>query len=209
MATPDHAGLACGFYWTEGVRGLGWAVDAIPTMKGGSTIGIPSPPAIWLPDGRFVLPDIRDAERLQGFPAGWTASAVEDPERRNGPRWRLVGNAVSVPVAKWLGERLGEPREWDPESVEERQLDPAASWPTAAWGDAEGTRAVEVSAWPRQPDGPLDLEDFLKHPKRPLSARATRGFLRRTERAKLRFPEGLIAALRIHLDAVEEELLAA
>ena len=30
----------------EGLRGLGWAVDAVPTLKGGSTIGIPSPPAI-------------------------------------------------------------------------------------------------------------------------------------------------------------------
>ena len=39
----------CGFYWTEGSRGLGWAVDAVPTLKGGSTIGIPSPPAIWKP----------------------------------------------------------------------------------------------------------------------------------------------------------------
>ena len=48
----DHRRLACGFYWTEGVRGLGWAVDAIPTLKGGSTVGVPSPPAIWLPDGR-------------------------------------------------------------------------------------------------------------------------------------------------------------
>src|SRR5262249_20157701 len=34
-----HA-VACGFYWTEGIRGLGWAVDAVPTLKGGSTIGI-------------------------------------------------------------------------------------------------------------------------------------------------------------------------
>ena len=29
----DHRGRACGFYWTEGTRGLGWAVDAIPTLK--------------------------------------------------------------------------------------------------------------------------------------------------------------------------------
>ena len=43
----DRTGLACGFYWTEGVRGLGWAIDAVPTLKGGSTIGIPSPPAMW------------------------------------------------------------------------------------------------------------------------------------------------------------------
>ena len=38
---------AFGFYWTEGLRGLGWARDATPTLKAGSTIGIPSPPAIW------------------------------------------------------------------------------------------------------------------------------------------------------------------
>lgn len=66
---------ACGFYWTEGIRGLGWAVDAIPTLKGGSTVGIPSSPAILMPDGQVVMPDIRDAERLQGFPANWTKPA--------------------------------------------------------------------------------------------------------------------------------------
>ena len=35
---------AYGFYWTEGVRGLGWGIDCVPTLKGGSTVGIPSPP---------------------------------------------------------------------------------------------------------------------------------------------------------------------
>jgi hypothetical protein len=24
--------------WTEGTRGLGWARDAVPTLKGGSTV---------------------------------------------------------------------------------------------------------------------------------------------------------------------------
>jgi len=33
--TFDIEGLACGFYWTEGLRGLGWAVDSVPTLKGG------------------------------------------------------------------------------------------------------------------------------------------------------------------------------
>src|SRR5262245_5861515 len=60
-------GLACGFYWTEGTRGVGAAVNAIPTLKGGSALGIPSPPAILLPRGRgIVTPCIHDAERLQG-----------------------------------------------------------------------------------------------------------------------------------------------
>jgi len=38
LATHAH-----GFYWTEGIRGLGWAPDAIPTLKNGSTVGIASP----------------------------------------------------------------------------------------------------------------------------------------------------------------------
>ena len=99
--------LACGFYWTEGIRGLGWAVDAVPTLKGGSTIGIPSSPAILLPSGEVVTPDIRDAERLQGFPSGWTKPA--ERVAKKGSRWKLVGNAVSVPAAAWVGRRLAKP----------------------------------------------------------------------------------------------------
>jgi len=87
----DRTGLSCGFYWTEGLRGLGWAVDAVPTLKGGSTIGIPSPPAIWEPGtGRVVTPDLRDAERLQGFPADWTLAADEPPLRQ---QWRVTNEA--------------------------------------------------------------------------------------------------------------------
>lgn len=99
--------VACGFYWTEGLRGLGWAVDAVPTLKGGSTIGIPSPPAIIFPDGRVGKPDLRDVERMQGFDEDWTAPA-ENVARRNA-RWKLVGNAVTVNSAAWLGRRLRRP----------------------------------------------------------------------------------------------------
>jgi DNA (cytosine-5)-methyltransferase 1 len=89
---PDNR--ACGFYWTEGTRGLGWAVDATPTLKGGSTIGIASPPAVRLAEGRgIVTPGITDAERLQGFPANWTLPALEIPGIRAGHRWKLIGNA--------------------------------------------------------------------------------------------------------------------
>ena len=76
----DLADDAFGFYWTEGRGGLGWAQDAVPTLKGGSTIGIPSPPAVWVPGAelgrRLVKPGIEDAEAMQGFDRGWTD--VED-----------------------------------------------------------------------------------------------------------------------------------
>jgi DNA (cytosine-5)-methyltransferase 1 len=67
----------CGFYWTEGKYALGLYKNAIPTLKCGSTIGISSPPAIAFPDGTVASPDIRDAERFQGFPADWTKPAEE------------------------------------------------------------------------------------------------------------------------------------
>jgi DNA (cytosine-5)-methyltransferase 1 len=183
---------ACGFYWTEGIRGLGWAVDAIPTLKGGSTVGIPSPPAILLPTGEVVMPDLRDAERLQGFPSDWTQPA--EAVGRTGRRWRLVGNAVSVPAAEWIGRRLAAPGPLLDFPVKPIR---GAPWPTAAWNVGRGRVAVEASEWPvRRPY--QSLSEFLKHPARPLSVKATRGFLERTERSCLIFPPGFLDALRAH-----------
>lgn len=189
---------ACGFYWTEGLRGLGWAVDAVPTLKGGSTIGIPSPPGIWFPvDGRIVVPDLRDAERLQGFEPEWTLPAEEIGGRSRGGRWKLVGNAVSVPVAQWIGERLARPGSYDPER-DAGAIEPGRPWPTAAWGDVNSVRAVDVSAWPRH-EPYRSLAGFLEYEPSPLSARATEGFLGRTRRSSLRFEPRFLAAVAAHL----------
>ncbi|MEQ9322294.1 MAG: DNA (cytosine-5-)-methyltransferase, partial [Polyangiaceae bacterium] len=128
------AGTACGFYWTEGVRGLGWAVDAVHTLKGGSSVGVPSPPAVWLPTGRMVTPHLKDAERLQGFKPDWTKPA--EAVARPGMRWKLVGNAVSVPAAKWVGECLAKPRDFAVSEVSE--VREGCSWPTNAWNVGEG-----------------------------------------------------------------------
>lgn len=199
----DPNGVACGFYWTEGIRGLGWAVDAIPTLKGGSTIGIPSPPAIRMPDGSFVLPDVRDGERLQGFPADWTEPAGG---KAKGPRWKLVGNAVNVPVARWLGERLAEPSAYD--SSRDEELSPTSRWPTAAWGHDGHVYRADVSMWPRH-EPRQSLADFLEFPATLLSERATAGFLGRTRRSQLRFPDGFIADLERHLERVSASVAVA
>jgi DNA (cytosine-5)-methyltransferase 1 len=194
----DRTGLACGFYWTEGLRGLGWAVDAIPTLKGGSSIGIPSPPAIWRPGtNTIVTPDLRDAERLQGFEADWTVAADEDRGRRRTERWKLVGNAVSTPVSQWIGERLAIDEAYDARN--DSVLPAKARWPKAAWG-ADGKRfSVEVSTWPvayRRPH----LHEFLVFEPAPLSARATAGFLSRAARGNLNIPEDLICEAKAHLE---------
>jgi DNA (cytosine-5)-methyltransferase 1 len=194
---------ACGFYWTEGIRGLGWAVDAIPTLKGGSTVGIPSPPAILLPSGEVVMPDLRDAERLQGFPSNWTKPA--ETVGKTGHRWKLVGNAVSVPAAEWLGRRLAKPGKILDFPVKAVR---GTHWPTAAWNIGEGRVAVGASEWPVR-RAYKSLEKFLEYPPRPLSVKATRGFLLRTERSGLRFPQGFLDALRAHearMSALDEPL---
>jgi DNA (cytosine-5)-methyltransferase 1 len=197
---PMRDDSVCGFYWTEGLRGLGWAVDAIPTLKGGSALGIPSPPAMWMQDEDRPLhtPDIRDAERLQGFPAGWTEAASEKGGR--GIRWKLVGNAVNVPVANWVGERLAEDRgRWADDDPEHEQI--GRRWPTAAWGEGEKAFAAQCSAWPRH-EAYIRLGDFLDYPTAPLSHRATSGFYARTQRSGLNFVPGFIEAVRHHMVAV-------
>jgi DNA (cytosine-5)-methyltransferase 1 len=191
----------CGFYWTEGQRGLGWAIDAIPTLKGGSSIGIPSPPAIWDPNSAEVFtPNLIDAERLQGFPAGWTAAAGTAGARGLGRRWKLIGNAVSVPVAKWVGERLGTAEPYSPEN--EHAIE-GGRWPRAAWGHAGDRRYLETTMWPVSQPRP-HLLDFLEHDPKPLSARATAGFLDRTERGNLRISGDFILDARAHLAMMSE-----
>lgn len=198
-----------GFYWTEGLRGLGLAVDAVPTLKGGSTIGIPSPPAVWMRGDRrapLVTPDLRDAERLQGFEADWTAPAVDEPRRRNGPRWKLVGNAVSVPVSSWLGRQLALPAShW---SGGETERNPSRPWPNAAWGSGDTTCTVDVGVWPVV-ERFRRLAEFLEYEPRPLSERAATGFLERAQRSTLRFPRGFIEAVAEHCDRMSHLVRAA
>lgn len=198
LAETDLGARAHGFYWTEGVRGLGWAPDAIPTLKNGSTVGIASPPAILLPSGKVVTPDIRDAERLQGFQEDWTKTA-EDVARAS-IRWSLVGNAVSVPVADWLGRRLARPGSYD--GSRDDNLPDSGRWPKAARFDGRRRRAVAINAYPDWKPRP-PLASFLMHEGKPLSARATKGFLSRTERASLRFADGFQDRLRDHLHRME------
>lgn len=190
---------AHGFYWTEGIRGLGWASDAIPTLKNGSTVGIPSPPAILLPDGEVVTPNICDAERLQGFAPGWTKAA--ESVGRSSLRWSLVGNAVTVPVAEWLGERLQFPGVYD--CGHDRSISSNGRWPKAARFDGDRRHGVEIGAFPVWRNRP-PLAEFLQFDGKPLSVRATKGFLSRTDRSKLRFAPGFLERLRRHLATVED-----
>jgi DNA (cytosine-5)-methyltransferase 1 len=193
----DASAEAIGFYWTEGRGGLGLAVNGTPPLKAGSTIGIPSPPAILLPNGTLGTPDIRDAERLQGLPEDWTEPG--GGFSKNG-RWRLVGNAVTLNVARWIGERIVDPGSYDASSDE--PVYSTGRYPRAAWNMGNGVFAAD-----KVTENPLDIPmprigAFLRHPLQPLSARATAGFLKRARSGSLRFPKHFLERVQAHLDAM-------
>jgi DNA (cytosine-5)-methyltransferase 1 len=189
-----------GFYWTEGLRGLGWCQDGVPTLKGGSTIGIPSPPAIWRPSAssglKIVTPGITSAERLQGFPKDWTKPA-ETLKRGHGLRWKLVGNAVPVGIAEWVGRNLTRPNGWNDDAMQ--RVDEGRPWPTAAWGDRSGAYRVDVSLWPER-QRYKHLADLVGDDVSPLSLRATAGFLDRLSRGNLHVPAQFPLDLKEHVD---------
>jgi DNA (cytosine-5)-methyltransferase 1 len=187
---------ACGFYWTEGNTGLGWAIDSVPPLKGGSALHIPSSPAIWFPQRRLIAtPAIEDAERLQGFKAGWTDLSDEEP-RSAGKRWRMIGNAVSVPMAKWIAKRLtAETKAFKAAEIVELPMD--RGWPAAGWG-MNGIRAQsDVSDWPVQRKQ-KHLASFLEHKISPLSKKATSGFLSRLVDSSLRYEKSFARDLAHH-----------
>jgi DNA (cytosine-5)-methyltransferase 1 len=189
--------VAYGFYWTEGARGIGWTADAVPPIKGGSRLGIPSPPAIWNPKTHFIgTPTIDDAEKLQGFPAGWTlpATALERGDRR---RWVLVGNAVVPAMAAWLGGRLQRPGDV---VCSETSLRRGAPWPRAAFGEAGRRWRVDASFYPLV-ETRSSLLPYLERDLTPLSERATAGFLHRAVTGKMRFPPSFLVAVQRHLDS--------
>lgn len=183
------------FYWTEGRSGNGLTSDATPPLKAGSSLGIPSPPAVLLPNGRVVTPPIDVAERLQGFRPGWSSPLRGRVARH---RWRLVGNAVSVPVARWIGHRLDNPCPYDPAG--DSLWNPQSPWPSAAWNTGHGRFVADLSEFPvRNRRGRLSAFNTDTWPD--LSDRALRGFVTRARESKLKYPPGFLDALETALSA--------
>lgn len=174
-----------GFYWTEGKYALGMKADGIPTLKAGSTIGIPSPPAILFPNGIVATPDIRDAERLQGFPPDWTKAAEE--VAKPSFRWRLVGNAVTVNTVHWLANRIAIPTPFTSKLNSASIPENATVWPKSAFNISGSNESADLSPWPisKRRSG---ISSFLRYPVKPLSHKAVSGFLSRLRAGNLRHP---------------------
>ena len=187
MTRPNDVSAPVGFYWTEGRYATGLAADALPPLKGGSTIGIPSAPAILFPDGRVGTPDLRDAERLQGFDEDWTIAAEQNAKASS--RWKLVGNAVTVSVCEWIAAGLDLSGEGLPEDALPTTT---GRWPDAAFGERGKVWRVYGAYGPANR---VSLASFLRYPTKPLSRRAVNGFIGRAQAGKLRYPLGFVDSL--------------
>ncbi|MFN3008278.1 DNA mismatch endonuclease Vsr [Mycolicibacterium wolinskyi] len=193
-----------GFYWTEGRHGTGLVFGAVPTLKGGSTIGLPSAPAVWFPRNphgrRFLLPSVEDGEALQGLPRGWTRPAVRSGEPDH--RWKLIGNAVPTGIGAWVAERItgaaGSPSTSTAAHAVMLDRHRQGRWPDAAWGCKGTAWRADVSRFPRH-SAMIELTDIIRpFESSALSHRATSGFLRRLDESRLKVPADFYADLEHH-----------
>ena len=53
---------------------------------------------------RYITP--LEAERLQGFPDGWTDVPYRGKRAPDSPRYKAIGNSMAVNVMRWIGERI-------------------------------------------------------------------------------------------------------
>jgi DNA (cytosine-5)-methyltransferase 1 len=107
-ATDPNQNIVCGgFKRGQGAkaRSDGYQQEQAPTLTA-SDSGTQSPPGVQFGSmvRRLTLPE---CERLQGFPDDWTKHDADGKEISDSPRYRMLGNAVAVPVAEWLGKRIG------------------------------------------------------------------------------------------------------
>ena len=154
-----------------------------------------------LTDGTIVTLDIRDAERLQGLAPNWTTGPEINSRNSNGKfnerkRWVLVGNAINVRVAEWLGNRLANPVTYHGPAG--KPLPRGARFPIAASWDGKFRLSYDFRTWPVAEES-QDLEEFLEFEPRPLSYRATLGFYSRAKKSRLRFTHGFLNEVSRHL----------
>ena len=190
---------AAGFYWTAGSQGINFSEGFSPTLKVGSSLSIPSPPAVFFDDTvRMFSP--REAIRLQGFQLrpfkGLEPKAI----------YRMMGNAVAVPVGRFVADSLDPVNQRDglPENLEEmsfqgsifEELPGAIKWPVAGYSTPEVVYKfpdpVDKSTLCTSLERLIDRDD-----KSSLSIRATNGLLTRLERSGKNCPEDLRFALEM------------
>jgi hypothetical protein len=107
--------VAYGFYWTEGIRGLGWAVDGIPTLKGGSTVGILTADGVDLtssddPTRRLIRQVLGAVAEFEKNVIVLKLRAARDRKRARGERVEGVKPFGHLPAERAVVKRMRELR---------------------------------------------------------------------------------------------------
>ncbi len=186
---------SAGFYWTAGTQSLCYSVGYVPTIKVGSSLSIPSPPAVHY--GSIVrMLTAQEALRLQGF------DAVLFNDIPDNALFRMAGNAVAVPVGKFVMNGVLQETYYDEIDFEYRQTglfsalnhhdDIDEVVPKNGMFDG----SIKTVSVKKSKHLATNLSDFLDlSSDKTLSKRAAAGLLRRLERSGARCPEDLRAAL--------------
>jgi hypothetical protein len=57
---------------------------------------------------RRLTPRLRECEKLQGVPPGFTQVPYRGKPMADGPRYKMLGNGFAIPVLAWIGRRIEE-----------------------------------------------------------------------------------------------------
>ena len=181
---------AAGFYWTAGTHSINYSPGYCPTVKIGTSVNIPSPPAVHFSKTVRLLSPL-EALRLQGFDG-------EFPDLSKAALYRMAGNAVPRPIGKWLFEGVdqGFMPSVMPEVVDHQLcLFGGESLEYRSAGVSRCSKVV-MFAIPKPICRAVNLIDFLDTTnKSRLSARAATGLLARLDRSGQVCPDRLRAIL--------------
>jgi DNA (cytosine-5)-methyltransferase 1 len=181
---------AAGFYWTAGTHSINYSPGYSPTLKVGSGLRIPSPPAIHYGDVvRTLSPE--ESLRLQGFSvehfSGVPSASI----------YRMAGNAVARVIGQWVFDGLDS----TPTHVERMDVvhDQLTLFPS---GRQFGTCGLSVRGdvthyrTERADRRACNLIDYIDQCSSVrLSSRASSGLLRRVARSGQSIPPALEIAL--------------
>jgi DNA (cytosine-5)-methyltransferase 1 len=166
------------FYWTAGLQSICYNEGFVPTLKVGSALSIPSPPALHF-DGCVRTASPQECLRLQGFdPADFGDLAAKH-------LYRMAGNAVAAPVGRFVFGSL-EARAGVPALLPVKQV------------SRDGYYSERTLHGVTHPAVPLatNLGDFVDlGDRRPLSRRAATGLLNRLARSGKPCPDELRSLL--------------
>jgi DNA (cytosine-5)-methyltransferase 1 len=173
-----------GFYWTAGSRSICYSEGYIPTLKVGSSLSIPSPPAIFY-DGVVRQLSAVEALSLQGF----DVSLFEGVSKND--LFRMVGNSVAAPVGKFVVDGVIENLLPNEIPFLETQSDLFGALPNLQ-KDGFFDGAFRVVNHPEEGALADNLADFIDWDSTELlSTKASRGLLRRLDRSGQPCPQEL------------------